>query len=112
MKTLTLALSFALILGTTAASFAGNNPALTYPAGQFATTAGNNQVTPWAKAVLQYPGAVVVANVSNGICPVMNHRISAKHSAVIALSNGKHMSVCCPSCKEVVENDLGKYQAS
>src|ERR1039458_5951028 len=110
MKTLTLALTFAFALGT-AASFAGNNPALTYPAGQFATTAGNIQVTPWAKAVLQYPGAIVVADASNGICPVMNHRISSKHSTVIGLSNGKHMTVCCPSCKQVVENNLGKYQA-
>ncbi len=99
------------MFGITTFSFAGNLPAQTYPAGQFATTSGNTQVTPWAKAVIQYPAGIVVANTGNRVCPVMNHRITSKHNFEIALSNGKHMTVCCSPCKETVEKDLGKYQA-
>jgi len=108
MKTLTLAL--ALILGTITTSFAGNHPALTYPMGKFATIGGTVNVTPWAKNVLNYQGGVVVAAAGNGICPVMNHRITSKHNATIALSNGKYMNVCCRPCKDVVEKDLGKFK--
>ena len=109
MKTLTLTL--ALMFGITGFSFAGNQPAMTYPAGQFATAGGNSQVTPWAKGAGQTSEGVVVAKAGNGVCPVMNHRITSKHNFQIILSNGKHMSVCCAPCKETVEKDLGKFQA-
>lgn len=85
MKTLTLTL--VLMFGITTFSFAGNQPAQIYPAG------------------------IVVANTGNRVCPVMNHQITSKHNFEIALSNGKHMTVCCSPCKETVEKDLGKYQA-
>ena len=68
-------------------------------------------MTPWAKGTQQYSEGVVVSTPGNMICPVMGHRITSKHNAVVALSNGKHMSVCCAPCKETVEKDLGKYQA-
>ncbi len=110
MKTLTFALAVALILGTTTFSFAGNHPAVTYPAGKFATTGGNTQVTPWNKGSLQYPGGVVVAKAENGVCPVMGHKITSKHNAVVVLSNGKHMTLCCVPCKQSVEQNLAKYQ--
>ncbi len=111
MKTLTFVFALALILGTTTLGFAGTQPAVKYPAGQFATAGGNVQVTPWAKGVHQYPGGVVVVNPGNGICPVMNNPIKSKHNLEIALSNGKHMTVCCVPCKGTIEKDLRKFQA-
>lgn len=111
MKTLTFALTFAFALAFTTLSFAGNNPALTYPAGQLAVTAGTTDVTPWHKGALANQGGIVVAKAGNGVCPVMSHKISSKHNAVIALSNGKHMEVCCPACKQEIEKDLAKYEA-
>jgi hypothetical protein len=53
----------------------------------------------------------VAVNAGNGVCPVMNRRMGPKHEFEIALSNGRHMRVCCMPCKETVEKDLGKYQA-
>ncbi len=110
MKTLTFVLTFAFALAFTTLSFAGNKPALTYPAGQLAVTAGTVDVTPWHKGEPAYQGGIVVAKTGNGICPVMNHRITSKHHAMIVLSNGKGMEVCCPSCKQDVEKDLSKYE--
>ena len=111
MKTLTLVLASAFILGFTPLSFAGNHPALTYPAAQMATTAGSVDVSPWHKGALTYLGGIVVAKAGTGVCPVMNHKITSKHNAVVALSNGKHAEVCCPVCKEEIEKDLAKYEA-
>ena len=110
MKTIVFTLAF--LFGITAVSFAGNHPALTYPEGVFATDSGNTQVTPWAKSVLVYPAGVVVAAAGNGVCPVMNNAITSKHEAVVTLSNGKHAFVCCGSCKDEMEKDLGKYESS
>ena len=111
MKTLTFALTTAFALAFTTLSFAGNHPVLTYPTAQLATTAGTVDVTPWHKGALSHQGGIVVAKAGNGVCPVMNHKITSKHNAMIALSNGKQMEVCCPSCKQHVEKDLAKYQA-
>jgi hypothetical protein len=57
MKNLTLALSMVLILGTAGISFAGNRPAVTYPAGVLATasdTVQMDEVTPWHKGAIHY----------------------------------------------------------
>ncbi len=111
MKTLTFAIALVLTLGTTALSFAGNNPALTYPTGGFSKV-GAIVSNPGKVGALayKYPSGIVVASAGNDICPVMKHRITSKHNATIALSNGKYMSVCCSPCKNNVEKDLGKFQ--
>ena len=114
MKTKFAVLAFAFIFGTTAASFAGNHPALTYPAGQFATTGGTVEVTPWHKNVLAYQGGVVTPGPWYGYCPVAGkaNAFSSKHPGVeVALSNGKKMMVCCVPCKDDAEKDLAKYKA-
>ncbi|HEY5038457.1 MAG TPA: hypothetical protein VIJ93_05230 [bacterium] len=115
MKTKIAVAALAFLFGTAAASFAGNHPALTHPAGGFATVeaAVSNPGTIPGKVgplAYKYPAGVVVASAGNIVCPVMNHRITSKHNATVALSNGKYMQVCCPSCKQTVEKDLGKYK--
>lgn len=113
MKTFTFVLAVVIALGSTALGFAGNHPAVTpaYPAAKFATTAGPVKANPWHAAILSGTGAIVVAKAGNDVCPVMGHRITSKHNAVIALSNGRHMEVCCGPCGREVEKDLAKYQA-
>jgi ribosomal protein S27E len=115
MKTKIVVAALAFLFGTTTASFAGNHSALTYPTGGYATVGaavsnpGNlpGKVGPLA---YKYPAGVMVASAGNSVCPVMNHRITSKHNATVVLSNGKYMQVCCPSCKQTVDKDLGKYK--
>lgn len=111
MKTLTSALTFAFALIFTTLSFAGNRPALTYPEARLAATTGTVAVTPWQKGALAYQGGIVVAKAGNNVCPVMGNSITSKREAVVTLSNGRHMEVCCTPCKQEAEKDLAKYQA-
>src|SRR5690348_15940527 len=114
MKTLTLTLMMLLTLGAAAVAFAGNHPALTYPAGVLVTTRDTvqmDEVTPWHKGALHYPMGVVVGAVWYAYCPAAGRgaQFSDKHPGVeVALSNGKRIMLCCKPCKEDVEKDLGK----
>lgn len=113
MKTLTTVLTFACMTGFTTFAFAGNHPAVppTSPAAKFAATAGPVKANAWHDAVLSTTGAVVVPRAGNGICPVMGERITSKRNAVVTLSNGRHMEVCCAPCGREAEKDLAKYRA-
>ncbi|HTC19692.1 MAG TPA: hypothetical protein VK859_02520 [bacterium] len=57
MKSLTVALTMALILGTVGISFAGNKPSLTYPQGVLVSSDSSlamAEVSPWHKGALAY----------------------------------------------------------
>jgi hypothetical protein len=57
MKSLTVALTMALMLGTVGISFAGNRPSLTYPQGVLVSSDSSvamAEVTPWHKGALAY----------------------------------------------------------
>lgn len=44
------------------------------------------------------------------ICPVSQEAIGSMGKGIeLALSNGKKIMVCCPSCKKPIEKDLNKY---
>jgi hypothetical protein len=110
-KNIVLALVF--VLGTTAVSFAGNRPAVTYAAGQLVlagTPVPQAGVAPGKSGSVQYAMGISAANVSNDICPVMGHRITSKRNAVVFLSNGKHVMVCCSPCKKDIDQNVDKYK--
>jgi hypothetical protein len=111
-KNIVLALAF--VLGTTAVSFAGNRPVVTYAARQLVlagTPGAQVGVAPGKIGSVQNVAGISVANVSNGICPVMGHRITSKHNADVFLSNGQHVMVCCSPCKKDIEQNTEKYKA-
>jgi len=114
MKKNIVVLALAFVLGTTAMSFAGNHPAVTYPAGQLVlagTPVPQAGVAPGKTGSVKNAAGIFVANVNNGICPVMGHRITSKHNADVFLSNGKHVMVCCSPCKKDIEQNTEKYKA-
>lgn len=112
MKTLTFVLSLAVLLGIVTLGFAGNNP-FNPPKGnaKFATESGKVKANASHDNIVAEKGGLVVQKPGNGICPVMNHKITSKHNAVVTLSNGKHMEVCCMPCKDLIEKDLSKFEA-
>lgn len=111
MKTFIAVLSMVLLLGSAPLSLAGNNPANPYKSkATFATTPSPVKVNPWHEGVLSKTGSLVVPKPFYDTCPVMGHKITSKHNATIALSNGKYMEVCCSPCKETIEKDLAKYK--
>ncbi len=111
----TLIFTFALLLATTAFSFAGNHPALTYPAGHFATAEESAQVVQpslWAKNVIRYPSGFIGGGVWYSYCPAagLAHQINSKTQVEVMLTNGKRIMLCCKPCKADVEKDLGKFK--
>jgi hypothetical protein len=105
-----------LTLGTAAFSFAGNNPAVTYPSGVMATSNTTGQMqenNPWNKGAVQH----LVSNFSGlGVwythCPVMaNVILNSKHEVEVTLSNGKQIMLSSANLKDAVEANLEKYQA-
>jgi len=114
MKTLTFVLTLALILGTTAASFAGNHPALTSPLGALVTsrdTVQMDEVTPWHKGALHSPTGVAASRAWYAYCPAAGQTniLNVKNQVEVKLSNGKRIMLCCKTCKEDVEKNLGKF---
>ena len=110
MKTFTSVLALMLLLGAPSLSFAGNHPALTSQAGRHATIEDKARVATLGKTVIEYPAGVAADRSGNGTCPVMGHKITSKHHAVISLADGRHMDVCCGTCKKDVAADPAKYQ--
>src|ERR1041385_5501564 len=112
----TLIFTMFLVLGFSGLSFAGNHPALTYPAGHFANAEEAAQMTHpslWAKNVLHYPSGVSGMGVWYSYCPAagLNHQITVKSQDEVKLSNGKRIMLCCKTCKDDVEKDLTKFKA-
>jgi hypothetical protein len=115
MKTKITLTAAALLLGVAGTSFAGNRPALTYPAGILASSseaAQMDEVTPWHKGALHHMAA---ASVGPGVwythCPVMTGVVlNSKHEAEVTLSNGKKIMLSCAGLKDTVEADLEKYE--
>jgi hypothetical protein len=116
MKNLVKAAAMVLTLGTAAFSFAGNNPAVTYPSGTMVTSNPTGQIqeaNPWNKGAVQH----LAANF-NGLgvwythCPVMaNLILNSKHGVEVTLSNGKQIMLSSANLKETVEANLQKYAA-
>ena len=114
MKAKITSLLILFVFGITVSSFAGNHPALTYPAGKWAT-AGNvapeKTALPGKTGPLHYATGVVAATGAwYSTCPVLKNPINSKHEAMITLTNGKSMMVCCAPCKKNAEKSLGKYK--
>ena len=116
MKTLTLALAFVLTLVTTTVSFAGNHPALTSPLGELVTSRDSvqmDEVTPWHKGALHSPIGVMTKGAWYSYCPAAgkNNFLNTKNQVEVKLTNGMKIMLCCKTCKEDVEKDLGKFTA-
>src|SRR6185369_4947110 len=110
MKTLTLNLIVFLILGTFTVSFAGNNPALVYPAGTLSASddsAQINRTKPWEKGALHYPASVYGKGAWYSYCPAagITHFINVKAQVEVKLANGKRIMLCCGPCKNDVEKN-------
>jgi hypothetical protein len=113
MKTKMTLLTAVLLLGTAAMSFAGNKPALTYPAGILTGGTGKmDEMTPWQKGALHHPTAsTVAAGVWYTHCPVMTNVIlNSKHESEVTLSNGKRIMLSWAGLKGEVEANLSKYE--
>ena len=116
MKNLVKAAAMVLTLGTAAFSFAGNNPAVTYPSGTMVTSNPAGQIqeaNPWSKGAVQH----LAANF-NGLgvwythCPVMaNLILNSKHGVEVTLSNGKQIMLSSANLKDTVESNHQKYAA-
>jgi hypothetical protein len=115
MKISTAVLAIALFLGTLGTSFAGNKPAVTYPAGMLvsgSSPAQMDEATPWHKGAVHYSAAgVVTLGPQYRYCPVMtNVLLNSKHESEVTLSNGKRIMLSWAGLKDKVEANLQKYQ--
>lgn len=112
-KTTTLALALATVFGITTMSFAGNQPALTYPQGAVAAPGSPAQVAetnPWHKSTLTYASGAVVAKPWYTTCPVSHAAFNSKHpGTVVTLSNGKLILLASSGLKGEVEANPSKY---
>jgi hypothetical protein len=116
MKNLIKAVAMVLTLGTASFSFAGNNPAVTYPSAVMAasnTTGQVQEANPWNKGAVQHQTASFAGlGVWYTHCPVMTNLIlNSKHEAEVTLSNGKQIVLSSANLKDVVEANLQKYEA-
>lgn len=114
MKNLTFVIALVLTLGVAVLSFAGNNPALSYPAGVLALAQNNavlDEATPWHKEALHYAAGIVKQGVWYAYCPAAGktHFITTKAQFEVALLNGKKIMLCCVTCKEDVEKNPAKF---
>ena len=114
MKTLTLVLTMVLVFASVGIGFAGNKPAVTYPAGilvSASNTVQMNELTPWHKGAFQHPAGLVTAGVWYRTCPVMTGVIlNSKRESEVTLSNGKRIMLSWAGLKDKVEANLQKYQ--
>lgn len=114
MKTLTFVSTAVLILGTVGISFAGNKPAVTYPAGMLASANSSvqmDELTPWSKGALHHTTGISTLGAWYRTCPVMTGVVlNSKHESEVTLSNGKRIMLSYAGLKDTVEADLQKYE--
>ncbi len=114
MKNSTLALTTVLILGTAGVCFAGNKPAVTYPAGILAPageTVQMDEMTPWHKGALHHATGIAALGAWYRTCPVLTGVVlNSKHESEVTLSNGKRIMLSYAGLKDRVEADLQQYE--